>query len=266
MVLESSPITRDALSFVMKETFLRGVLHFDQTDSTNTQALALLSSSQEIKTPYLVYAESQLGGRGRGSNRWWSQSGSLTVSVIVDTGELGLSPEKQPQLSLITGLALQKTGQALLPRGDFAVKWPNDVYLAGRKLAGILIEIPAQSSCHAVIGVGLNVNNLFSQAPEELQHTGISLSDLSGRTYDRADILKSFLQQLDELIQRLAQGDSVLEEWPEHCLLTGRQVTLQTGPIEVTGLCQGIDPAGALLLKTDEGLQRFLGGIVKSWK
>ena len=65
----------------------------------------------------------------------------------------------------------------MLPGADFKLKWPNDVFLADRKLAGVLIEVPSQSDGHAVIGVGLNVNNSFANAPEELSFTGISLSD-----------------------------------------------------------------------------------------
>ncbi|MDG2391625.1 MAG: biotin--[acetyl-CoA-carboxylase] ligase [Planctomycetaceae bacterium] len=262
---EKKPLTSVDLQSLIKETFLRDILHFDETDSTNTQSLALLSTGQSIETPHLVYAETQTGGRGRGGNSWWSQPGSLTFSVIVDMSELGLIPNQQPQLSLLTGLAILKTGQSLLPRADFAVKWPNDVYLAGRKLAGILTEIPPQSNQHAVIGVGLNVNNAFQHAPEALQQTGISLADLSGQTHSRRDLLKTFLQHLDELFQALSRGEAVLKNWPEFCLLTGKNVTIQAGPNEICGICRGIDDTGALLLETDRGIERMMGGIVANW-
>jgi BirA family biotin operon repressor/biotin-[acetyl-CoA-carboxylase] ligase len=264
-VSDFAPLTQTDLKGLVKQTFLRDVMHFEETDSTNTQALALFSNDQKIETPYLVYAESQTSGRGRGRNIWWSQPGSLTFSVIVDMAELGLSPEQQPQLSLLTGLALLQTGQAVLPRADFAVKWPNDVYLAGRKLAGILTEVPPQSNHHAVIGVGLNVNNQFQNAPPELLQTGISLADLSGQNHSRGEILKTFLQLLDEFLLKLSQGEEALNQWPDYCLLTGKRVTIQAGPNEISGTCQGIDNSGALLLETDDELQRMLGGIVVSW-
>lgn len=265
MQVSSEPLSTEQIASLVRETFLRGAIHFEHTDSTNSQSLHLMASGEAIETPLLIYAESQSAGRGRGSNQWWSQSGSLTFSVIVDAGELGIAPQQQPQLSLMAGLALLRTGQSLIPRGDFAVKWPNDVYLAGKKLAGILTEVPPGYARHAVIGIGININNSFTDAPENLRHTSISLTDHSGQSFDRLEILTSFLRQFDELILDLAQGQPVFENWGECCLLSGRTVTIQAGPNAVTGLCRGIDDSGALLLETDRGLERMLGGVVTNW-
>jgi len=259
-------IMAESLSSLVKDTFLRDVRHFDETDSTNTQSLRLIASGTAIETPLLIYAEAQTAGRGRGANQWWSQAGSLTCSIIVDIHELGIAPQQQPQLSLLTGLALLQTGQSLIPRGEFAVKWPNDVYLSGKKLAGILTEIPPGSPRHAVIGVGININNSFAQAPGELRKSSISLADHSGQSADRGEVLKTFLQRLDEQFRKLAQGESVFDNWPAHCLLTGKTVTIQAGPNSITGLCRGIDESGALLLQTKRGLQRMLGGVVANWR
>ena len=259
------PLSSDDLASLVRETFLRDVLTFEETDSTNTRALSFIASTQLVETPHLVYAESQTSGRGRGGNTWWSQPGSLTFSLIINMSELGLAPEQQPQLALLTGLAILKTGQQILPRADFAVKWPNDVYLADRKLAGILTEVPPQSPQHAVIGVGLNVNNEFQTAPPELQNTGISLADLSGQSQSRCEILTSFLQHLDELFQALSRGEPVLADWSDSCLLTGKTVTIQAGPNEIRGVCRGIDDSGALLLETNSGTERILGGVVANW-
>lgn len=258
-------MTPEMLSSLVAKTFLRDVRHFDEIDSTNTQSLQLILSGEAIETPLLIYAETQTAGRGRGANAWWSQSGSLTFSVIVDAAELGIAPQCQPHLSLLTGLALLNAGRSFLPRGDFALKWPNDVYLAGRKLAGILTEVPPTSPRQAVIGVGINVNNSFEDAPEELCESSISLADHSGQSLDRREVLKTFLQQLDEQFLKLARGEPVFENWDDHCLLTGKNVTIQTGPIAVSGLCRGIDDFGALLLETDRGVQRMLGGVVAEW-
>jgi BirA family biotin operon repressor/biotin-[acetyl-CoA-carboxylase] ligase len=265
-VPEHEPLTPDDLQEIVSQTFLREVQHFEETGSTNTEAIESLTTIPATEPPALFYAESQTAGRGRGGNIWWSQPGSLTFSLLVDMSELGLTPEQQPQLSLLTGLALLQTGQTVLPRADFAVKWPNDVYLDGRKLAGILTEVPPQSNHHAVIGVGLNVNNEFRNAPAELQQTGISLTDLSGQSHSRLGILKTFLQHLDELLLKLSQGEKVLEKWPDYCLLSGKTVTIQAGPNNIIGTCQGIDESGALLLNTNTGTQRILGGVVVSWE
>lgn len=277
---EQQPLTEKDLSPLLSETFLCGISWFEETDSTNTRATALLSSDQRVATPHLVYAQSQTSGRGRGSNQWWSAAGSLTFSVVIDCERLGVSVQQQPLLPLITGMALLRAGQSVLPHDDFSVKWPNDVYLSGRKLAGILAEVPTirkpQGGCsessdelpaprNVIIGVGVNVNNCFGQAPEGLRETGISLADQSGSSHDRVEFLRLFLSQLESLLRALADGESVLANWSEFCLLTGKRVTIQTGDTSTTGVCCGIDVSGALSLETSEGTRRFLGGVVKSW-
>ena len=249
----------------MQDTFLANVIHFRETDSTNTRAIELLASSESVATPCLVYAESQSAGRGRGANQWWSASGSLTFSLIVDFKQTALSAAQIPLLPLLTGMAILKTGQSLLPDGTFQLKWPNDVFLADRKLAGVLIEVPSQSSGHAVIGVGLNVNNSFAGAPEQLLAIGTSLADQSRTEYRRIEVLRMLMREFDSLLDSFAAGTGLIDQWPAYCLLTGKQITLRTGATSVTGRCQGVDINGALLLKTEAGLQRFFGGVVESW-
>jgi len=272
--LSDRPLTQSDLNSLLDSTFLRDVCHFKETDSTNGQAIHWLGSSPKPETPCLIYAESQTAGRGRGANRWWSQTGSLTFSVIVDLEKFGLTPNQQIKLPLLTGLAVLRTGQTVVDTSDdFALKWPNDVFLAGRKLAGILIEVPSKAignsdetqSVHAIIGVGLNVNNAWADAPDDLQTKGISLSDRDGSSFDRLTILKVFLKYLETLIEGLADGLPVLDDWCDYCLLTGKQVTLLVGDKEVSGECLGLAPTGALMLQTDQGTQEFVGGIVKSW-
>ena len=212
-----------------------------------------------------MYSESQTAGRGRGGNQWWSASGSLTFSLIIDFKQTVLSAEQIPLLPLLTGMAILKTGQSLLPDCAFQLKWPNDVFLADRKLAGVLIEVPSQSSGHAVIGVGLNVNNSFAGAPEQLLAIGTSLADQSRTEYRRIEVLRMLMREFDSLLDSFAAGTGLIDQWPAYCLLTGKQITLRTGATSVTGRCQGVDINGALLLKTEAGLQRFFGGVVESW-
>ena len=276
--MSNRPLTESDLNKLLETTFLKSVKHFSQTDSTNKQAIKLLSAGKSTKTPCLIYAESQTAGRGRGSNQWWSQTGSLTFSVIVNAEEFSLSPEELIKLPLLTGLAVLQTGRAIVDDpadcdAAFALKWPNDVYLADRKLAGILIEVPSVKATsatdvkarHAVIGVGINVNNSWIAAPEDLRTKGISLLDYADVTFDRLKILNVFLNHLETLMCSLSKGLPILDDWSEHCMLTGKQITLQVGNEEVSGECMGLAANGALLLQTVQGSQQFLGGIVKSW-
>ena len=153
--MSNQPLAEFDLEQLLDTTFLKSVQHFRQTDSTNAQAIKLLAAKDKLSTPCLVYAESQTAGRGRGGNQWWSQAGSLTFTVIVDVRQFSLTPKQLIKLPLLTGLAVLQTCQASVSklasdsngcRDDFALKWPNDVYLSGRKLAGILIEVPSVNS------------------------------------------------------------------------------------------------------------------------
>lgn len=261
----ASSIDPADLESLLQDTFVDKVVHYRETDSTNSRAIELLASGDSIATPCLVYAESQSAGRGRGANHWWSASGSLTFSLIVDFKRTTLTVDQMPLLPLLTGKAILRTGESLLSGPDLKLKWPNDVFLTDRKLAGVLIEVPSQSDGHAVIGVGLNVNNSFANAPAELSFTGISLSDQLDAKLSRIEVLRIFLQELAGLIESLAAGEGVFDDWVDCCLLSGKQVTLNTGVSRVIGRCQGIDASGALLLETKAGVKAFFGGVVESW-
>src|SRR5262245_50492595 len=104
--------------------------------STNDRALELATRG-DPKLPLLVLAERQTLGRGRGANRWWSAPGALTFSLAID-GRLGTTPPQSlPPWSLAAGLAVCEALADLVPRGDWRVKWPNDIFLSGRKVGGI---------------------------------------------------------------------------------------------------------------------------------
>ena len=262
---ESRPLSA-RLSELLAQTFLREVRGFETLDSTNTHALQLLSQTNPLQLPLLVQTDSQHAGRGRGSHLWWSSPGGLTFSLAIDASEAGLAIERIPLMSLLTGIAVVEVCQTQFPRADFALKWPNDVYLNSKKLAGILIEtIPSQPHL-LVIGIGLNVNNSFIDAPDELRETGISLSDAAGRTFDSLQLLEQFLLRLEDLLVELVRGDNpVVQRWSGLCLLTGQHVVVNSGPVTIAGTCLGIDERGALIVRSDGGEQRLFGGTVESW-
>lgn len=259
-------VSESDLGSLVEDTFLERVVHFVETDSTNTRAVELLASDESLTTPCLVFAEKQSAGRGRGANRWWSAEGSLTFSLVVDFNQIGFSAQQKPLLPLLAGMAIVETGESFIPVGDFALKWPNDVYVAGRKLAGVLTEVPSQAAGQAVIGVGLNVNNQFASAPEELKANCIALADRSGMMHDRVEVLRTFLQRFEALVKSLAAGDSFLDDWPRYCLLSGKKVTLRISDDQVNGICRGIDASGALVLEVDGQAKSFFGGVVQSWE
>lgn len=217
-------------------------------------------------TPLLIWALQQTTGRGRGANRWWASEGALTFSLLLDTSDLGLPQERWPQVSLTTGLAVCATLQDLLPEAEIGLKWPNDVFLNGRKICGILVEIPPRQSGKLIVGIGINVNNSLDSAPPELVMKATALCDVSRRNWDLSTVLIHVLRHLAEHLQQLSVNDSALAtRWDQLCFLRGRQVQHTVGDRVTAGVCQGVDSQGALLLRTETGLDRVLGGVITQW-
>jgi BirA family biotin operon repressor/biotin-[acetyl-CoA-carboxylase] ligase len=171
-------------------------------------------------------------------------------------------------LSLVAGLAVCEALASFVPASAVQVKWPNDVYLAGRKVCGILIESAAASPGRLVIGIGVNVNNSFADAPVDLRDTAVGLCDLIGRPLDPTDVLLALLQRLDERWNDLARRGfhSLVDAWRARCFLSHKSIELQAGAQTIVGRCLGIDDDGALLVHTETGRQRFHAGAIRAWQ
>ena len=150
-----------------------------------------------------------------------------------------------PRVSLATALAVCEAILERWPHHDVRIKWPNDVFLQGRKVCGILVETVASRPGSAVIGVGVNVNNSLREAPATLRDTATSLIDVLGNSADRADLLIRILQQLAVTLRQLeAESLQLSDRWQQLCLLQGRTVCLESGGRRSVGVCQGIDEEG----------------------
>lgn len=252
---------------IEQKTFVRQVLFHPVLPSTNDFALEL-AAQQELATPVLVLTETQTAGRGRGSNRWWSRPGALTFSLVLDSAPLRLNPDHWPRVSLTAALAVCQVLEQLVPHIPCGIRWPNDVHCAGRKICGILPELSPQRveaplPPRLVLGIGVNVNNSLSEAPPDVRAIGVSLSDLSGERHELTDFLLRVLGCLATRLDELATGNPVLPQaWRRCCLLTDRMIELQVGPKRVRGLCQGIDPEGALRVQVSQGVERYFGGVI----
>src|SRR5687768_5425088 len=134
---------------VRSESFVRSVETHDELGSTNDRAL-VLAGDPDLPRPALVLAVHQTAGRGRGGNVWRSGPGALTFSLVIDRPWV-LSRERMPIRSLDADLAARDAVASLAPRRHVTVKWPNDVYLDGRKLCGILTEVPPGFPDRAVV-------------------------------------------------------------------------------------------------------------------
>ncbi len=233
-----------------------------QLDSTNNRGLEV-ARKETLGGPRLIFTEEQTAGRGRGANQWWSASGSLTFSLLVP-GDRIVPPTEWPRLSLASGLAVCEVLEALAPAALVGLKWPNDVFLGGKKICGILIESVVTPQPCLIVGIGLNVNNSFRSAPAELQATATSLVDELHLPQDRLAILVSLIKhwQRRQTELQLSRA-SVAAAWQRYCVLTGQVVRVDQPAGNFTGRCTGIDDYGALLVLTESGLERVMAGTVR---
>lgn len=249
---------------ILAQSDLRHLDWLDQIDSTNDKAL-LLADDPSTATPFLIGADQQTAGRGRGTNRWWGGPGSLMFSVGVEMSEFGLVASQWPRFSLVTGLAVAEMLRTVLPHSMIGLKWPNDIWIDGRKVCGILIEQCDRMPGRLVVGIGINVNNSFDNAPADQRRVAISMHDAAGgQSFSRTDILIEFLNRWRELTRQLADGRLNLpEQWSRACVLSGNAVILTGGDRESSGICAGIDEEGCLLVRTAFALERHYAGTVR---
>jgi BirA family biotin operon repressor/biotin-[acetyl-CoA-carboxylase] ligase len=259
---QASQFTTADLDQIVDSTFVAQVDFHDAIGSTNDRALELAREA-DVSTPALVLAETQTGGRGRGTNTWWAQRGALTFSLLLETDALQLAPRQWPQASLTAGLAVCEALEDFFASTPTQLKWPNDVFVDRRKVCGILIEVPPQPKRMIVIGIGINVNNSAQHAPEELKSSAIALCDAAGREFSLVDVLVRVLVRLQDRIGWIGRRDDELRSrWRERCLLTNCRIHVDSGNRTLVGVCRGIDEEGALLIETVNEIQRCFAGVV----
>ncbi|HEY1600073.1 MAG TPA: biotin--[acetyl-CoA-carboxylase] ligase [Pirellulales bacterium] len=245
---------------LLRDGGLAHVEHHASLGSTNDRARAIAQDLAVGETA-LVIADVQTAGRGRGSNRWWTGSGSIACTLLFDPAARGILRQHFPLISLATAVAIVDAVGAIVPPGPIGLHWPNDVFAADRKLAGILVEVLPDGK--HIVGIGLNVNNRPADAPEELRDRAVSLGALTGSTHARTDVLLGILARLWPNLATLAVDPTQIARWADRaCLQHDRTLTLQTGDRRIEGVCVGIADDGALLLRTDRGAEKFYSGVL----
>ncbi|MBK9519737.1 MAG: biotin--[acetyl-CoA-carboxylase] ligase [Anaeromyxobacter sp.] len=238
------------------------VLHcHEELGSTNDEAKALADDGAEHGE--VVVAERQTDGRGR-RGRGWVSPARRNVAFSVVLRPEGLAPVRAPEATLVAAVAIC---EALRHSGvDAGIKWPNDLLVGGRKIAGILAELSAESDLvhWLVVGVGVNVNTRAEDFPPELRGEATSLLLERQHPAPRALFLVACLTALEDWYDRwLEEGfEPIRQAWRERSVTLGRQVTVRTDGATLTGLAEDIDEAGALLVRTADGLQRVHSGDV----
>lgn len=234
--------------------------YFQEIDSTNDRAKEL--AEEGAVHGEVVIAEAQRAGRGRRGRTWSSPSGrNLYLSVVLRPE---LAPTRAPELTLVGALAVC---DALRSAGvDAGIKWPNDVLVGGKKIAGILTELSAEPDhVHwVVLGVGVNLNARRDDFPAELRDEATSVLIERGQPAPRALFTAALLLTLEQwLAVHIEQGfDAIRDAWRTRSVTLGRTVQVRMGDRDVEGVAEELDASGALLVRTAAGVERVMTGDV----
>ncbi|MBW4054885.1 MAG: biotin--[acetyl-CoA-carboxylase] ligase [Proteobacteria bacterium] len=234
------------------------------TVSTNADAFRLAEEGAIEGT--VVLADSQTGGKGRRGRAWVSPAGvNLYCSVVLRPT---IMPHEAPQLTFLSAVAAARAIEQTTKLNP-EIKWPNDLLISGKKVAGLLNEMSAETDGinFVILGIGINLNMTADQFPDDLRQPASSLLLESGARVDRALFASTMLHELDRLyadFQTYGFGP-VREEWQRRCNANGRHVLVSDSGTDCTGgSFIGIDVDGALLLRSDDDiLYRITCGDVR---
>jgi len=229
----------------------------EETESTNRDAMreAELGAAEGLT----IFAERQRSGRGRLGRTWHTMPDSLACSVLLRPK---LPPEKVPQLSLLTAVALHEALSGLAP--DIRIKWPNDLLYHGAKVAGILTEMRAEPGmAHAVVlGFGINLHAPSDGWPSDIRQAATDLTTIAGRPFSRLELAAQVLNSLDAWYQKYLQHGftPVHQAWWRAHAASGQQVRVHDGKTYIEGIASALDEDGAMLLDTKHGTRRIIAG------
>ncbi len=264
---------RAAIDHLRASEWLRQVEWYAEIDSTNLHARREVEASRS-QLPALFVADRQTAGRGRSDRQWWSPDGCLMLSLLVDQSMLPTHVASWSQLSLVVGVAAANAAEPFITPARVQLKWPNDLYVGERKLAGILIEAMPVSVASSkeqqmvfIIGLGLNVHVDFKGAPDDVQKRACSLSEFASEPLTTEDVLVQFIEQMEKELDRWRADESEWwQKWSERSLLTERTVHLRIpGDTQLIGHCEGIDATGRLLIRDATGLHSIQSADVLQW-
>ena len=253
-------ITRD----LKTENIGKRVYYFEELDSTQNFAQQIAADKKENGT--IVIAEKQTSGRGRLDRKWTSPKGGIWFSLIIhpkfDVSSSTLIP-------ILSAVALSKSIKKILGV-ETEVKWPNDIILNGKKVAGILVDASVQANNidYLILGIGINFDIDIKKLEKRLSKTpnfyGVnSLRGNNNKTPPKI-LLKEFLFQFEKNLSSLDKGEKakIVKEWTKIAAGIGRKITINTSSGKISGISQGIDTDGALKIKTKKKIERILVGDV----
>ena len=256
-------ITRD----LKTQLIGKRVYYFEEIDSTQNFAQNIAADKKENGT--IIIAEKQTSGRGRLDRKWTSPKGGIWFSLIIhpkfDVSSSTLIP-------ILSAVALSKSIKSVLDI-ETEVKWPNDITMNGKKVAGVLVDASFQTNSidYLILGIGINFDIDAKKLEKRLTKTpnfyGIdSLREKEDKTPPKK-LLKEFLLQFEKNLFQLDKGEKskIIKEWTKRAAALGKKITINTSNGKISGISQGIDNDGALKIKTRNEIKKiYVGDVVLS--
>jgi len=247
----------DELSWGLDTAMIgRDVVVLDRVSSTNDAAWELAANG--AADGLVVLAEEQTRGRGRMGRSWFSPRGGLWMSIL-------LVPDKPAgQATALTMAASVAVAKAVrtYPGCDASIRWPNDILIAGRKVAGVMVETGSSRSLHGtfILGIGVDVN--CSEFPREIEPLAAAMAVHAGAKIRRADLARLIIRFLDELYIQIIRGEhaAIGEEWLALSSTVGQRVTIMRNGRTYRGEVVDMDPVEGLMVRLDTGFVRAFRG------
>jgi BirA family biotin operon repressor/biotin-[acetyl-CoA-carboxylase] ligase len=217
------------------------VIVYDSTSST--QRIAAEYAKNAANDGLVIFAEQQTAGRGRGGNQWQSgRADSILCSIVLTDSRLPIE-----LLSLACAVAVaEAVGKPA------RIKWPNDIMLNGRKVAGILLETKPSGAC--IVGVGINCHQARDSFDAELQSIATSIDIETKSVTDRTSLARRLLISMDQWLELAAQrSEKVIDQWRRLSVQLGHRIKLIYNSRQFAGNCIGLDPEKGLVLQLDTG-------------
>jgi BirA family biotin operon repressor/biotin-[acetyl-CoA-carboxylase] ligase len=239
--------------------FGRRIYYLPETDSTNRVAAGLAAQGEPEGT--VVITDRQRKGRGRRDRTWQSPPfQDLLFSLILRPGG---EVKPVPALSLVFSLTVSEILSAVIGR-NIQVKWPNDVVCEGRKLCGILAESTVRSGRpdFLVAGLGVNINTRLEEFSPELRNLAASCRTLSGRDWDRLELLARLLDSLENSYTTFQSGgfEPFIQAYRRRLTVLEKQISFEQGGRVATARVEDVNPDGSLLVVLPSGERRALYG------
>ncbi len=234
------------------------IIIYKSTSSTNDIA-AEYAKGGEKNDGLAVFAEHQTAGRGRRGNKWFDERNkSVLCSILLFEPQMDLAMPYGIGADMITIAAAAAVAETIgkCGRNDAKIKWPNDILLAGRKTAGILVEASATKSKkkYFILGIGINCHQEKQDFSPELADLATSIDIEIGTVCDRNRIAKRLLVNLDHFFAAAGKNpDEILEKWRSRSMLLGRRVTVEHNGRQWTGNCIGVEPVEGLIIQLQRG-------------